>query len=291
MTKRICSTWYQQIVIVYIIQPRVHLVCRQPPPIALSVDPKLSDPTVQHIFAQVSTNLHYPAVVLDHSSSIKSVQCQGQDLLIMFSSKSAYDFSIASWASVSSFVLVTYTDGCGISTEQRTFWLIDHLSHGACDTCIIASAQKELAVEDAMHGVDMVWGTYDPRSPPDPSKRARQIQPLDTSSNVTALAKRQNNSGCGEPSSPRIDGLPTAACGSPTFDQDLDDAIGYLDFSDANFNASIRNFAPGLENYTVTGDSPLRLRRDSRPMRRDIFSSINAVGRSRYSACGDWHRS
>ena len=51
-----------------------------------------------------------------------------------------------------------------------------------------------------------------------------------------------------------IDGLPTAACGS-TFDLDLDNEIGYLDFDAGNYSSSLGDFIPGLEDDSpVPGD-------------------------------------
>ncbi len=36
------------------------------------------------------------------------------------------------------------------------------------------------------------------------------------------------------------------------FDQDLDDTLGYYDFSDDQFEASLRAFAPNLPGYDVS---------------------------------------
>lgn len=82
--------------------------------------------------------------------------------------------------------------------------------------------------------------------------------------------------GCGPAPSPQIDGFPTSTCNSPTFDQDLDDQLGYYDFSDAQFDASLRAFAPGLDDYTPSGDQPLR-RRNAGLVRRGWFSGLFGV--------------
>lgn len=100
------------------------------------------DPTLQHTFAKISTKLQHPAIILDHSDLIKSVRCEGTNLDIIFTDSEAYDFAQKAWASEKNFVLSTYTTGCGVSTDQRTFWLIDRLVPGPCDTCITAVAEK-----------------------------------------------------------------------------------------------------------------------------------------------------
>ena len=52
------------------------------------------------------------------------------------------------------------------------------------------------------------------------------------------------SSNCGTPPSRMIDSFYTAACGSPTFDQDIDnEKIGCLDFSCSDFSASLEDFA------------------------------------------------
>ncbi|KAL8749824.1 MAG: hypothetical protein Q9184_006653 [Pyrenodesmia sp. 2 TL-2023] len=251
------------------------------------------DPYIQHAFAQVSTDLHYPAAILGHSGYVDAVQFQGRDLIITFTDKVAFEFAQKSWASVPSFVLVTYSAGCGTSNEQRTFWLVDHFQPGGCDTCITASIKKELAIEDVMHGVDLTWGTYSPSSA-GRTKSRRSVSPsasasafssgqLRSKAESRSLRRRQGSSdvpGCGPAPAPLIDGFPTATCNSPTFDQDLDDKLGYFDFSEDQYDASVRAFAPGLEDYSPSEDPGARLRRSVGLVRRGFFGDLfKAVGK------------
>ena len=207
------------------------------------LNPFASDPTLEHAFAHLSANLAHPAVILDHSDYIKSVQCQGHDLEISFTDNEAYAFAKEAWAQEKDFVLATYTTGCGTSTNQRTFWLIDHFVSGRCATCITAVVQHEIAVEDAIHGVEMVWGTYAPAESMGKTTPSRQ-QRRQTSSGSNSTG------GCGPAPSGRIDGLPTATCNSTTFDEDLDNAIGYLPFDEDDYSENLRSFAPGLGDFT-----------------------------------------
>ncbi|KAL6719024.1 hypothetical protein ACLMJK_003259 [Lecanora helva] len=218
-----------------------------------------SDPTIEHAFAHLSASLTNPAVILDHSDYIKSVQCLGKNLEIIFTDTEAYTYAQKAWASEHDFVLATYTEGCGTSTDQRTFWLIDHLVSGPCPTCITAVVQKEIGVEDAVHGVDMVWGTYKPAGTSASPSASGPGTPVTTSSSSTASPKARRSrlryrqavgdSACGAPPSRQIDGFPAATCNSTTFDQDLDDAIGYYDFDAAHYSESLRGFAPGLGDF------------------------------------------
>ncbi|KAL9595333.1 MAG: hypothetical protein Q9219_006510 [cf. Caloplaca sp. 3 TL-2023] len=203
----------------------------------------VADPNVEHAFAHLSANLAHPAVILDHSHFIESVKCQGHNLEISFSHIEAYAFAKEAWVSVEHFVLATYTTDCGDATDQRSFWLIDRLIFGHCATCITAVVQQELAVEDAIHGVEMVWGTYAPADNSAPAARP-QMQRRETESGSHGTHE------CGHPPSAEIDGFPTATCNSTTFDEDLDDAIGYLPFDEAEYSQNLKSFAPGLGDFT-----------------------------------------
>ncbi|KAL8675639.1 MAG: hypothetical protein Q9224_007447, partial [Gallowayella concinna] len=203
-------------------------------------------PYLEHAFAHLSTTLSHPAVILDHSHYIKSVQCQGHDLEITFANGEAHAFARKAWAKEKDFVLATYTQGCGSSTDQRTFWLVDDFVPGRCDTCITAKVQRELAIEDALHGVDMVWGHYAPVENPSKFRRSELLGRQAADSPATG--------NCGPAPSARIDGLPTATCNSSTFDQDLDDAIGYLPFDEDDYSESLERFAPGLDDFTAGGN-------------------------------------
>ena len=71
--------------------------------------PLFPDPTLEHTFAQISTNLSHPAVILDHSSYVKSVQCAGQDLTITFTNSEGYDFAKKAWVGPFEIVLTSFS--------------------------------------------------------------------------------------------------------------------------------------------------------------------------------------
>lgn len=95
-----------------------------------------------------------------------------------------------------------------------------------------------------------------------------------TSSGSPATAR------CGKAPSAQIDGFPTAPCGSETFDQQLDDEIGYLSFDDAEYEASLRDFAPGLDDFSASdndGFGTLRRRRRNLQKRNWFMDNIVKV--------------
>ena len=217
-------------------------------------------------------------MILGHSGYVETVRCRGRHLNITFNDHEAFEYAKTSWASVPSFLLVTYAVGCGTSNDQRSFWLVDHVKTGDCDTCLTADIEKELPIEDAMHGVDVSWGTYTPSQ----TKARRDSSPFGFHSGQSrskadsrSLSRRQDANevaGCGQAPSPEIEGFPTATCNSPTFDQDLDDKLGYFDFSETQLDASLRAFAPGFqENGPSDSQLAQRRRRSVGLVRRGFF--------------------
>ena len=218
------------------------------------------------------------------------MQCQGHDLLVSFTDESAFNYAKTAWASVSAFVLATYTSGCGSISNQLTFWLVDYLNDGGCDTCITATIQRELAIKDALQGVDMVWGTYTPApnskranapgTASHPRTRRSIALPYAPPKGVKrAVSGASGNLTCGPAPSSYIDGLPTASCNSSTFDQDLDNQLGYFDFSEEYYSASLRAFVPGLDDDNPSdnqgfGVEPSRFRRRIELNRRSFFDGV-----------------
>lgn len=241
----------------------------------------VSDASIQHLFATLSTTLSYEAVVLDHSSFVSDTTCSADGIEITFTSTEAFNFAAQSWSAASNFVLVTYTDGChGVSDQQRTFWLINSLQLLDDTLSIIAAVATELAIEDALHEVDLQWGTYYPpangtngtassgNSASNSSGNGSSYSDSGSGNSGTNSSGSSNGSGgssssnstsssssnstangatCGNAPASTIDGLPAASCGDANFDKDIDNAIGYLDFSSPSVDgSSLDDFLPGV---------------------------------------------
>lgn len=237
------------------------------------------DPSVEHVFAQLSTNMSYPSVVLEHSDSVQSVGCENDILDIKFKTKKAFEYAESAWSSVPNFVLVTNIAGCGSSTDQRAFWLVDHLKVHDFDFSIIVVTKQELVIKDAIQDVDMIWGTYKPDNSSTFFSSLSSPNPDGYPSGFPNTNQSNSSPGdCGRPPASKIDGFPTASCGAPDFDQQLDNTIGYLDFNDSDYSASLRAFAPGLEDFSSSDDQGFEspdLRRRSILQRRGWFDYVN----------------
>jgi hypothetical protein len=215
----------------------------------------VSDPALEHMFAQISTTTTYESVVLDHSSFIAGTSCSNDGILITFTSMEAFSFASNSWSvSSSGFVLVTYTDGChGSSDEQRTFWLIDSLQLLADSLSILALVEREIAIENALHEVELIWGQWQPVNGNNSINGNSSSTGSNSDTSGTSPSNNTaNGSPCGNAPSAIIDGLPAANCGDANFDADIDNALGYLDFSSASVQGS--NLADFLPDTTVSSD-------------------------------------
>ena len=232
-----------------------------------------SDPTLEHAFAHVSNNLNHPDVILGHSSYVDAVQCTGQNLRIAFKDEEGYEYARNAWANETDFILSTYSDGCGTLINQRTFWLVDHLTFGSeCDTCVIATIQREIDTKDALLDVDATWGTYRPTNVSTKAKRAANSEDqVIFTSNFTGS--------CGPAPSDKIGGLPSATCNLSKFDQELDDKLGYLPFDTTNYSENLRTFAPGLGDFTATDNKGFEsLHRRNINLKRTALEFFKRVG-------------
>ena len=193
------------------------------------------------------------------------------------------------------FLVATNTAGIGASNEQRSFWLVNKVVAQDSQHAITAQIQQELPVGEAMKEVDVVWGMYRPdnqstRSSFASSGLASGNPPYPTSSsppyglpgNVSSVVSgNSTNSTCGAPPAPEIDGFPTADCGSPTFDKDIDDKIGYLDFNSSDYSDSLQEFAPGLGDFSSSDNDGFGPTRRSLSRRGGLPKFITRIGNVR----------
>ena len=145
------------------------------------------------------------------------------------------------------------------------------------DNSIHVFIQQELTIEEAMPEVELVWGTYHPTN-----ASADSQNPATASSPITSSSDAINSTDatCGAPPAPFIDGFPTATCGSPTFDADIDRELGYLSFDAKNWSASLSSFAPDLNgsDYSIGDNQDFGAVEPSKRLRlrpRGFFSSVS----------------
>ncbi|KJY01342.1 hypothetical protein TI39_contig295g00018 [Zymoseptoria brevis] len=272
----------------------------------------ISDPAVQHLFAQLSTTLQHETVILEHSAFVSSVSCSADGIVVKFNNASAFQYASTAWSSIPEFVLVTYTAGCGDAENQRTFWLVNGVTPSQADHSILCKIEKEIAIEDMFNDVDLIWGVYHPvtNSPPGygGSSGGNGTTAPGYGGNGGSGGSESGGSGsggsgsggsgsggngtggsgsggsganagssCGSAPSSTISGFPAADCGSATFDSTIDNAIGFLDFSSGDFSEDVKAFAPGVsfDNEDLTYDEQSE---DTNPNQRRSLSKRWSIG-------------
>ena len=219
---------------------------------------------------------------MDHSDHVQSVDQGNGALRIVFTDSKALSYAKSQWSSMPKFLIATNTAGIAASNEQHSFWLVNKVVAQDSQQVITAQIQQELPVGEAMKEVDLVWGMYRPNNLSTPSTSASSglasgNPPYPTSSSPpyslpgngsSVISGNSTNSTCGTPPAPEIDGFPTAVCGSPTFDKDIDDKIGYLDFDNSDYSDSLQEFAPGLGDFSASDNDGFGATRRSLSRRR-----------------------
>jgi len=316
-----CLSLLPVVALSFIIQVMVSPVCTSDDPNLVSnIDVSQKDPGVQHQFSHLDTQFSSPSVVLEHSNYVQSVAPgpQGSGLSVTFTCPEAFNHAQEQWSSTPDLMLVTYTDGVGSCNDQRTFWSAQDLTYDA-STNSIQCGCKEIAIEEAIVHVDMVWGTY---SPPENSTTGSGTGSSGGNGGTTGGSSSGPNSGsgtsgsggsstggsgsgptgggagtsgagnstslgsgnsttggCGAPPAPTISGFPAATCGATDFDQQLDSEIGYLDFTN-NFSDSLMEFAPGLPD---TNPADYQNQPTSK-LRRDVYQRSRLQRRGFFSS-------
>jgi hypothetical protein len=159
--------------------------------------------------------------MLDYSAYILSVSCSNASLIATFNQTDAFMYAESMWPTNPETLFITAAASCG-QNGQNAFFLASSLTFSQVSgmTCTATGAYAQL--KDVMSDMDMDWGDISVSS--------------SNSTNTTTT--------CGSPSSSVINGLPAAACGS-SFDQTLDDALGYYSGDSADAQTVFSEVAPG----------------------------------------------
>lgn len=255
--------------------------------------------SVPHHFAELNVTFQYPTVMLPYSSYVKDFECESYGLDVTFNDLDAYNFAKANWTTYGEkgFLLVTPSLHCNAADDgEHVYWLVHSISFDD-QTKTVKVVAEEVAVENAMGEVHIIWGYYTPpgTNPNGPSWNA-------TTPGGAAGSNGGSNSGsggsggsggstngtiptpghggpspggssnpgsytnasCANPPA-NYKGLPTAPCG-PDFDNVLDSKIGFLNFSDPD---TLAEFYPGVtpvaSNSTKT-QTKTQSKRSGKPM-------------------------
>ena len=118
------------------------------------------DTSLSHMFASLDLEYTKPAVVLENSAYIFNVTCATDGLALTFTSDQGYDYAKTQWPTFGGdFILVSHSDGCKNSTDERTFWQVtDTTFDDEANACGVKCT--EVNITDAATNMKAKWGNF-----------------------------------------------------------------------------------------------------------------------------------
>lgn len=116
-------------------------------------------------FSHINTTFNHPAVLLDHSSHVKSVICGDSELRVCFNNEGSNNHAQRNWGGIldqsTPLILSTNHPGCGgHDIGVRGYWKASYFGVGPDDentNCIHVEA-NEIPLDDAMDQFELVYG-------------------------------------------------------------------------------------------------------------------------------------
>lgn len=197
--------------------------------------------------ADYMANYTLPAVVLEHSNHIKSVQCRDRSILICFQTEKAFE-TVKSWENLEAFHLITYHVGCGDeSSGKRSFFNASQPVLIPSSRCVRLST-RPVEHKDVVESGEVSWGTYI-----SPTEQRR----TDTKGHVR-MVHSSSSADNGQPPDPATVNLDTNVAAFKYFFNEtrsnvtLSNAtVNYIDFAPTNGTLSRRGYRVRRGNSDV----------------------------------------
>ncbi|KAH8890636.1 hypothetical protein GQ53DRAFT_765831 [Thozetella sp. PMI_491] len=107
----------------------------------------------------MNANFNLPAVILDHTSGLRSIKCRGNQRIDICLKPEAFRHAQNAW-NISQFILVTYHIGCGDELSgKRSYFHAEHPQFDTTSACITL-ATAPIEQEDAVDSGKISWGTF-----------------------------------------------------------------------------------------------------------------------------------
>ena len=208
-------------------------------------------PTRETYRAHASYNFTGHTVVIDHSAYLSAYADSTGHLSIDFSTDAAYDVAAASWPSATGLIFIGHIPGCGnYAGHELCYFKVASLTFDEASlSCAVGGSETQ--VVDIITDWEIRWDLYTPGTT---SHRLRTRQ-TDTTS-------------CTPPPDTKYN-LPTACIG-PNFDQQLDDALGTVDWKQNGWYDQLDGI-----NEEITADDDTEFL-PSAPIRKRIFGKIGS---------------
>jgi hypothetical protein len=227
-----------------IVGPQNLVPANQPAPLYYNDGGPRADPNVAHSFGTLDINYKVPAVNLDHTDCVTSIDYDNGVLSVKFADAACFSQAQGSWSPSQQLIFITHSNICQSFANGEFCYYVSSSFIFSTDGLTVTVSGEIVEVADWIQGAQFQWGLYKP----EPSIPINGGFPTSTLSggSTTSATPSSTNAACNAVDAKY--GLPVGPL-TGDFDRYLDDCLGYYD--DLN--------STPFEDYVdkVTGDETL----------------------------------
>jgi hypothetical protein len=207
-----------------IVGPQNLVPANQPAPLYYNDGGPRADPNVAHSFGTLDINYKVPAVNLDHTDCVTSIDYDNGVLSVKFADAACFSQAQGSWSPSQQLIFITHSNICQSFANGEFCYYVSSSFIFSTDGLTVTVSGEIVEVTDWIQGAQFQWGLYKP----EPSIPINGGFPTSTLSggSTTSATPSSTNAACNAVDAKY--GLPVGPL-TGDFDRYLDDCLGYYD--------------------------------------------------------------
>jgi hypothetical protein len=207
-----------------IVGPQNLVPANQPAPLYYNDGGPRADPNVAHSFGTLDINYKVPAVNLDHTDCVTSIDYDNGVLSVKFVDEACFSQAQGSWSPSQQLIFITHSNICQSFANGEFCYYVSSSFIFSTDGLTVTVSGEIVEVADWIQGAQFQWGLYKP----EPSIPINGGFPTSTLSggSTTSATPSSTNAACNAVDAKY--GLPVGPL-TGDFDRYLDDCLGYYD--------------------------------------------------------------
>jgi hypothetical protein len=207
-----------------IVGPQNLVPANQPAPLYYNDGGPRADPNVAHSFGTLDINYKVPAVNLDHTDCVTSIDYDNGVLSVKFVDAACFSQAQGSWSPSQQLIFITHSNICQSFANGEFCYYVSSSFIFSTDGLTVTVSGEIVEVADWIQGAQFQWGLYKP----EPSIPINGGFPTSTLSggSTTSATPSSTNAACNAVDAKY--GLPVGPL-TGDFDRYLDDCLGYYD--------------------------------------------------------------
>jgi hypothetical protein len=204
--------------------PQNLVPANQPAPLYYNDGGPRADPTVAHSFGTLDINYKAPAVNLDHTDCVTSIDYENGVLSVKFADAACFAQAQGSWSPSQQLIFITHSNICqSFANGEFCYYVTSSFAFSTDGLSVIVSGEI-VEVADWIQGAQFQWGVYKP----EPSLPINGGSPTPTMSGDPTMSATPSSTNAACSAVDAKYGLPIGPL-TPDFDRYLDDCLGYYD--------------------------------------------------------------